>query len=116
MLATLDVTSSAQAGNGYPNASGVGSPRDPYSPNWDPFYPYFFRPSPSYYRGRDGHLYPAGPPAFPDGYVGPPAKLLPGRRPSRFYSPSPNPSPSVAPASPAVPANAPPPIILPGEP
>jgi hypothetical protein len=88
MLAGLAMTSTVRAQNGYPKAIGIGSPQDPYSPHWDPWYPYFIRPGSSYYRGRDGNLYPAGPPAFPDGYVGPPGKLLPGRRPSRFFRPT----------------------------
>ncbi|HLW64724.1 MAG TPA: hypothetical protein VKS79_05340 [Gemmataceae bacterium] len=107
LLAALAMTSPAQAQNGYPRAIGVGSPQDPYSPHWDPFYPYYFS-SPGYYRGKDGHLYPAGPPAFPDGKAYPPGKLLPGRRPSRFYKPpaeSSNYIPSGTPSNATAPAN-----------
>ena len=84
ILAALYLISPVQAGGWPPYTTGVGSPYDPYSPTFDPFYPYFqWYNSPNYYRGRDGHLYPAGPPPYAEPPAGPQPRFLPNFRPNK---------------------------------
>src|SRR5262249_62220006 len=83
MLAALYLSWPVQAGEPYPFRTGVGSPYDPYSPSFDPFYPYDYFPNRNYYRGRDGHFYQAGPPPFAEPPAGPQPRFLPNFRPDK---------------------------------
>jgi hypothetical protein len=104
ILAVLFMTSSAPAYSDVdPIRVGIAGPY--------PYYPYnslFFYYSPNYYRGRDGRLYPAGPPPVPDTSPSPPGRILPMLRPRRFNTTpgnSSSPMPSYTPSSPAAPQN-----------
>jgi hypothetical protein len=95
---------------------GVNGPYPLY-----PYYPYYYYRyyySPNYYRGRDGRLYPAGPPAIAPPATGPQPRFLPNFRTAARVSALPDNKLSYPPASRNVPSDVLPPQFntSPGQP
>jgi len=117
MLIALVATSPAHAvDDALRIGIGVAGPYPYY-----PYYPYYYTRyyySPNYYRGRDGRLYPAGPPPIAPPSTGPQPRFLPNFRTSARASALPANRVSFPTNNPAVPSDVLPPQfnVAPGQP